>query len=173
MSSFSQPPRVTLLAKHHNREAFDCGEDSLNAYLQRYARQNASRDAGLSYVAVSPDEPTRILGYYTISVGHIERDLLPQTAKFPSYPAPCLLLGRLAVDKSAQGLGIGAFLLTDVFVRAVYISAEAGLFAIEVDALHQKGAAFYIRYGFEPLLDHPFHLFLPLGRLRFVLRNLS
>lgn len=28
------------LGKNHDRDAFDCGEEGLNVYLKRYARQN-------------------------------------------------------------------------------------------------------------------------------------
>ena len=45
-------PTFELLAPYHDRAAFDCGEESLNVFLKRQARQNASRNLGVTHVAV-------------------------------------------------------------------------------------------------------------------------
>jgi len=157
-----EAPDIVLLQKTHERAAFDCGEASLNLYLQRYARQNAEAGFGLTYVAVAPSQPARILGYYTLASSRIEREAVPPELKLPPYPVPTLLLARLAIDKRAQGHGIGARLLEDVLKRARALAREAGICGVEVDALHDKAAAFYVRFGFLPLQDSPHHLFLPL-----------
>ena len=157
-----EAPDIVLLQRSHDRASFDCGEPSLNSYLQRYARQNAESGFGLTYVAVPPSEPTRILGYYTLSASRIERNLLPSSLKLPPYPVPALLLARLAIDKQAQGFGLGARLMEEVLERACALSGEVGVWAIEVEALNDKAAAFYARYGFLSLQDSPHHLFLPL-----------
>ncbi len=39
---------------------------------------------------------------------------------------------------------------------------DAGVYAVEVDALHESAAQFYARYGFVPLRDNPLHLYLPM-----------
>ena len=155
-------PRIELLHKSHDRASFDCGEPSLNSYLRRYARQNAATGVGLTYVAVWPHEPSRILGYFTLSSSRIERDLLPAEIKLPPYPVPSILLARLAVDRTAQGIHLGEKLLFSVFQRASSLAGEVGVWAIEVEALNDKAAAFYARYGFLSLQDSPHHLFLPL-----------
>lgn len=157
-----EAPDIVLLQKAHDRAAFDCGEPSLNLYLQRYARQNAEAGFGLTFVAVAPSEPTQILGYYTLSASRIERADVPPALKLPPYPAPTLLLARLAIDKRAQGYGLGARLLEDVLQRARALAREAGICGVEVDALHDNAAAFYARFGFVPLQDSSHHLFLPL-----------
>ena len=162
----SAQPRIELLQKSHDRAAFDCGEPSLDLYLQRYARQNAAAGVSLTYVAVWPHEPARILGYFTLSSSSIERDLLPEEVKLPPYPVPSILLARLAVDRTAQGIRLGEKLLLAVFQRALFLSGEVGVWAVEVEALHERAAAFYARYGFTALGDSPFHLFVPIESIR-------
>ena len=84
----------------------------------------------------------------------------------PHYPIPAVLLGRLAVDRSVQGKGLGEFLLVDALKRVAAASQTIGVHAVLVDALHEAAAAFYAAYGFVPLVDRPLTLFLPLATVR-------
>lgn len=68
---------IEPLTASHNREAFDCGEESLNDFLKRFARQNNEKGLGRTFVAVKSDEP-RIYGYYTISSGALSFDTIPR-----------------------------------------------------------------------------------------------
>ena len=86
------------------------------------------------------------------------------------HPVPVVLLARLAVDKSTQGVGLGDWLLLDALQRSVDISSGLGIHAVEVDALDDQAAAFYRKYGFMPLLDEPLHLYLPLATAEATLR---
>jgi len=61
--------REEALTRHHDRAGFDCGVPALNEYLRRYARQNHDSGGAKTFVAVAPEAPTIILGYYTISPG--------------------------------------------------------------------------------------------------------
>lgn len=79
---------------------------------------------------------------------------------------PVVLLGRLAVDRSVQGRGLGSWLLVDVLRRAQYLAEHIGIRAIEVDALDDAARTFYLKFGFIPLLDAPCHLFLPMQAIR-------
>ncbi|HEY6401748.1 MAG TPA: GNAT family N-acetyltransferase, partial [Blastocatellia bacterium] len=59
---------VEPLGTQHNRDAFDCEENSLNEFLKKYARQNDEKGLGRTFVAVKPGDPA-IIGYYTIASG--------------------------------------------------------------------------------------------------------
>ena len=68
-----------------------------------------------------------------------------------------MLLGRLAVDKAYQGLGIGTGLLSDAVRRTAQAAEIAGIRAILVHAISADAKRFYERYGFvaselDPLL---------------------
>jgi GNAT superfamily N-acetyltransferase len=104
------------------------------------------------------------LGYYTLAAGavafaHVPREV---AGKSPRHPVPVILLARLAVDRSVQGQGHGAALLADALRRSLELSRTLGVFAVEVLAIDEQAAAFYIRYGFTPLLDNPRHMYLPI-----------
>ena len=101
--NFTIDPLVTL----HDREDFDCGESSLNDYLKLYARQNDSRGLGKTFVATLPDDK-KVVGYYTLSSGAVHFEKVPD--KLPRYPVPVVHLGRLAVDKTTIGHGLGGLL---------------------------------------------------------------
>ncbi len=161
--------RIEPLASGHDRASFGCGEESLDVFLHRFARQNMARGVGVTYVAVEEEAPARILGYYTLSSSAIARQDVPdsaETARLPRYPVPAALIGRLAVETGAQGRGLGLLLMLDALARVVRISGEMGIHAVEVVALHERARAFYERLGFVSLQDDPLHLFLPLSIAR-------
>ncbi len=162
--------RIEPLAPHHDRPAFSCGEESLDVFLHRFARQNAALGVGVTFVGVEDEAPEKILGYYTLSSSSIaRRDVPPElkaSSKLPRCPVPAALVGRLAVDQEAQGRGLGALLMMDALARVVPISGEMGIHAVEVVALHERARTFYEQLGFVALQDDPLHLFLPLAVAR-------
>jgi predicted GNAT family N-acyltransferase len=86
--------------------------------------------------------------------------------KLPKYPVPIVRIGRLAVDNSMQGKGVGASLLKDALQRCVMVSKEVGIFAVVVEAKHEKAKRFYLKYGFSEFNDEPLNLFLPIKTIR-------
>ena len=158
---------VELLQPHHDRKSFDCGKESLNRFLQQQARQNADRNVGVTHVVVAEAGDSKILGYYTLVTRMVESQLIP-AKKLPSGPVGVVLLGRLAVDKDAQGQGLGKRML----LRAMKQTAEAaqgiGIFALVLDALDEQARSWYLSlgWGFEALLDDPNHLFLAVDTIR-------
>ena len=158
---------IELLAASHDRSSFSCGKPSLDTYLQRFARQNDRLGIGRTFVAVAPGD-TRVVGYYTVSNGSVTFETIPEEVrkKLPRYPIPVLHLGRLAVDKSVQGKGLGETLLMDALHRAASLSEDVGLYAVEVHALDHEARRFYERYGFSRLVDDELHLYLPMKLVR-------
>ena len=157
--------REEPIARRHDRKNFDCGEATLNEYLQRFARQNHVSAGAKSFVAVPPDEPTRVLGYYSISPGSLEFARVPSalTKHLGRYDVPVFRLGRLAVTLPLQGKGLGADLLFAAAERALLVASEAGGVALAIDAKNERAATWYGRFGALPLLDDPLTLILPLG----------
>ncbi|WP_420865163.1 hypothetical protein [Photorhabdus aegyptia] len=51
------------VGKFHDRTAFYCGNNLLNQFLYRHARQNYEKGGAKTYLAVS-DYNQKILGYY-------------------------------------------------------------------------------------------------------------
>ncbi len=150
----------------------------LDDYLQRFAGQNERAGVSQHFVAVpaadgpsatgrsSPHVP--VLGYYALSAGAVAFDDVPDELKkrLPHYPVPVAHLGRLAVDVSMQGRGLGEDLLIDALARILRVGTQIGIQAVEVVAINENATQFYLRYGFTPLRDDPRHLYLPLSTVR-------
>lgn len=145
-----QSIRVGPLGVEHDRTAFSSGAPPLDRYLREQAGQDVRRRIAAPFVAVDPEN--RIRGFYTLSATSILlTDLPPElTKRLPRYPRlPATLLGRLATDLTARGVGLGRFLLVDAMHRAW--RSEIASFAIVVDAKDEAAANFYRRESFIPL----------------------
>ena len=101
---------------------------------------------------------------YSISPGAIAFARVPTelTRKLGRYDVPVFRLGRLAVDSSVQGQGLGGELLLAAGGRALAVAAEVGGTALAIDAKDGNAAHWYERFGALPLLDEPLKLVLPL-----------
>jgi GNAT superfamily N-acetyltransferase len=135
--------REEALTRLHDRAGFDCGVPALNEYLQRYARQNHDSGGAKTFVAVAPEAPATILGYYTISPGAIAFANAPATItrKLGRYEVPVFRLGRLAVSRAMQGRGFGGDLLLAAGERALAVAQEVGGVALAIDAKDGKLSA--------------------------------
>jgi GNAT superfamily N-acetyltransferase len=152
------------VARHHDRNGFDCGIPELNLYLANFARQNHEAGGAKTFVAVGSAGASAILAFYSISPGAIEFGRVPAklTKKLGRYDVPVFRLGRLAVDRASQGRGLGGELLAAAGARALAVAMEVGGVALAIDAKDQKAAEWYMRFGALPLLDDPTKLVLPL-----------
>ncbi len=159
--------RIELLTRSHERDNFDCGEESLNDFLRQYARQNDKKDISRTYVLCNEDS-LEIIGYYTICSGCVSFNALPDemASGIPKYPIPTAHIGRLAIDKRHQGQKLGELLLVDALKRLREVASKMGIHAVTVQALHEKAAAFYKAYGFQAFKDEPLHLFIPMKTIR-------
>ncbi|MBX9580946.1 MAG: GNAT family N-acetyltransferase [Gemmataceae bacterium] len=159
--------RIEPLADHHERGEFSCGKPPLDVFLRTQAGQYGRKGVGRTFVAVAPADP-RLIGYYTLAASSVPFADVPADLgkKLPRHPVPALLIGRLAVDVTAQGRGLGSDLLMDAERRALGIAEQAGVVAVHVHAIDDEAIAWYVKYGFRPLLDQGRHLYLPMETIR-------
>ena len=156
---------VEPLGRQHDRTAFRCGAEALDRYLKQQARQDADKRVAAPFVATRPPEQ-RVLGYYTLSASVLTLTDLPEDLgrKLPRYPQlPVTLLGRLAVDESTRGQGLGEHLLLDALHRSLAHAHQIAAMAVVVDAKDEGAAAFYRHYGFLTLQAQPRRLFVPMA----------
>ena len=147
------------LAAQHDSSAFDCGSPALNVFLARYALASQGSGAARTYVAL---RGMRIAGYYSLAAASVEPErAAPRVAKgLARHPVPLTLLARLAVDRAEQGAGLGEALLKDAIKRHLQAQSIIGSRALLAHAKDERAAAFYARYGFQPSLSDPLHLYL-------------
>ena len=144
---------------------FECGEAVLDDWLKR--RALSLQSSGASRTIVVTDEGGHVRGYYAMAAGAVSHQLATSGVRrnMPD-PVPVMVLARLAVDRRAQGLHLGAALLQDAVSRAVAVSRNAGVRALLVHALHEKARQFYEHYGFQPSSTHPMTLMLRLSSVK-------
>ncbi len=151
--------------KKHNRAAFSCEQESLNAYLKERASQEIKKRVAAVYVLTTDGKA--IAGYYTLSQYAIDAGNLPpnlvDNLRLPRYDRlPATLLGRLARSEEFKGAGIGELLLMDALRRALAHSRNIASVAVVVDAIDEKARAFYRRYGFIDVPGNLNRLFIPM-----------
>lgn len=160
----SQNLVIAPLNPTHDRTGFECGVDALDRYLKRQAKQDSKRRIARVFVATKPDNPSSVIGYYTLSTLSIELNQLPEklVGKLPRHQVPAALIGRLAVSKAAQGQGIGKMLLADAIKRTLAVGDQIAIYAMVVDVIDDSVKGFYEQFGFTQLSDDSPRLFLPL-----------
>lgn len=154
--------RIEPLQKQHDRKGFSCGQPSLDDYLHRQVSQDKRRYATAAYVIVA-DESPKICGYYTLAALSLDPGQLPENIikKLPRYPAiPVTLLGRLAVDQTYQGQGLGELLLLNALELSLSQADTIGSVGVVVDAIDDNTKRFYEHFGFIPLMDYKERLFI-------------
>lgn len=99
---------------------------------------------------------TRVVGYYALAVGAVAHVGTPGSVKRNVPDAvPVMVLGRLAVDKSFKGRGIGSGLLRDAVLRTVQAAEIAGIRAIVVHAISDAAKRFYQGVQVHCFADRP------------------
>lgn len=148
---------ITKPAKEHDKSGFDCENEALNRFIRQQASQLLKRHETVIYGAI---DNNRLAGFYTLSACQImqsdDAELLKRQS--PHSPIGCVLLGRLAVDKAYKGRGLGADLLLHAMQTAKKLSQMMGLAYVIVDAKDDTAKAFYERFGFVELSQHPLRL---------------
>jgi len=160
------------LDSEHQVNGFDSGVGSLDVWLVKHARAAAGAGSARTYVVVDTEQG-RVVGYHALSLASIEHDAATGRARkgMPKHPIPAMLLARLAVDKTAQGKGVGAFLLKDAMSRALSVAEQAGMRLLLVHAVNEEACAFYEHFGFEPSPTDAMNLQLLIKDIRLALEG--
>ncbi len=161
---------LVLLAEHHELAGLDCGNDQLNTWLIDHALASQRADLARTYLALEGDA---VVGYVSLTTGSIRREDAPKryARGMPRHPIPMILIARLAVDRSHQRRRLGSRLLAEALRRAVAASDAAAARLVVVDAIDEDAAAFYRRWGFIEVPEHPHRLFRKMADVRRSLRG--
>lgn len=158
--------------RRHDRSAFDSGEPVVDEWIRRYAGQNRRRDTAATWVIA--DAGYRVVAYASMSMTAIDRSAAPDVmAKGAPDPIPALLIGRLAVDRTHAGLGVGTALLAHLLATAAELNLSAACRAVVVTALNPAARAWWERFGFQPLDEEDgFDLYLLTQDIEATLRSI-
>jgi GNAT superfamily N-acetyltransferase len=127
--------KIERLSRGHGRSGFDCGNDVLNQYLGKIARQHLNKGISRTFVLVDEDMPTEIFGFFTLASCEIFVEKLPRkyAKKYPPK-APAAKLSRLAVAKDRQRQGLGTHMMINAIERVIRVSQHPGIVGFFVDA---------------------------------------
>ena len=153
-----------LLHAQHQTEQFSCGVASLDAWLKRRALKNQIQGASRTYVACQGD---RVVAYYAIASGAVTcNDATGRLRRNMPDPIPVVVLGRLGVDSSLHGQGVGRSLVRDAALRILQAADVIGIRGMTVQALSDDARVFYEHMGFEPSPLDPNLLMMTLADLK-------
>ena len=157
------------LAEHHEIVEFDSGVPELDDWLRRRARANQAGGASRTFVVC---EGNRVIGYYALASGAVRTPEAPGRFKrnMPD-PIPVAVLGRLAIDRTYQGRGIGRALVRDAGLRLLNAAEILGIRGLLVHAISDDARSFYEAVGFLPSPSDPMMLMIGLRDLSNVLNT--
>jgi GNAT superfamily N-acetyltransferase len=171
MSGSPKPEfEIEKLRREHDLTQFDCGNATLNAWLQKYAWTNQQADSAKTYVARAGN---LVVGYYALTTGSVHKHESPERiAKgLANHPIGIVLLARLAVDTTHQGKGLGKALLFDALTRIEEAADIVAVRAVMVHTIDEAARRFYEHFEFEPSPGDPFQFLLLLKDLRRALQS--
>lgn len=156
----------------HILEDFDCGKPPLDVWLKQRALSNHQK--GFTSVIVA-QEKQHVIGYYGLAPTAVVSNLLPRSIRTgqPPDPLPCVLLGRLAVDATAKGQGLGTALLLHALRRSVKAAELIGGRAILVTAIDEDAAAYWKSRGFHPTQEDALMFFMGMSEVDMTLKKLG
>ncbi len=159
------------LNSEHDISQFHCGEPTLDDWLRRRALQNEESGASRTYVA---SVGKRVVGYYALAAGAVAHAEAPgRVRRNMPDPIPVMVIGRLAVDQTAQGKALGPALLRDAVLRSVQAAEIAGIRAILVHAISERAKRFYEKWGFTVSPVEAMTLMITLAEARKALQDKS
>ncbi len=156
------------LTAEHSLDGFNSGVSSLDDWLKRRAQQNQTSGASRTFVVC---ESRVVVAYYALAASSVAPDAAPgRFRRNMPDPIPVVVLARLAIAQSRQGLGLGRALFQDAAHRVIHAADTIGIRGLLVHAISEEAKAFYLRLGLDPSPLEPMTLMTTVAGLRATLR---
>lgn len=99
------------LTDQHDCAGFACGSAMLDTWLNQRALRNQTSGASRTFVVC---DSGRVVAYYALASSAVAAELATgRLRRNMPDPIPVVVLARLAVDRSYQGLGLSRSLMQD------------------------------------------------------------
>ena len=167
-SAVSAPEHLTAT---HDVSAFDGGVLELDTWLKRRALPNEASGASRTYVVSAAG---RVVGYYALATGAVAQQLATgRVRRNMPEPIPVMVIGRLAVDREHQGMGLGSALLKDALLRTLNAASIVGIRAVLLHAISDGAKRFYEKAGFAASPVDPMTMMITIAEVEKALRGES
>ena len=159
-----QDVSVLVLTENHSIKPFDCEDDDLNEFLFEEAIPYRKEKLATTFVVENNE---RTLGYYSLLNDSLQlrEDMFTSKSQFRKflrelvpYPKrhlktiPALKIGRLAIDKTFKGKGLGSVIMANIISKCIKMNEEQACRLITVDA-YKQAVPFYQKMGFKFLIE--------------------
>ena len=164
MKNNSEEISILLLTEDYPIKPFDCEDEDLNDFLFNEAVSYQKELLATTFV-MENDKQT--LGYYSLLNDSLQlkeemftsksqfRKFLRELMPYPKRhlkTIPALKIGRLAIDKTFKGKGLGSVIMANIISRCIKMNEEQACRLITVDA-YKQAVPFYQKRGFKFLIE--------------------
>ena len=164
MENNSEEISILLLTEDYPIKPFDCEDEDLNDFLFNEAVSYQKELLATTFV-MENDKQT--LGYYSLLNDSLQlkeemftsksqfRKFLRELMPYPKRhlkTIPALKIGRLAIDKTFKGKGLGSVIMANIISKCIKMNEEQACRLITVDA-YKQAVPFYQKMGFKFLIE--------------------
>ena len=164
MKNNSDEISILLLTEDYPIKPFDCEDEDLNDFLFNEAVPYGKELLATTFV-MENDKQT--LGYYSLLNDSLQlkeemftsksqfRKFLKELMPYPKRhlkTIPALKIGRLAIDKTFKGKGLGSVIMANIISKCIKMNEEQACRLITVDA-YKQAVPFYQKMGFKFLIE--------------------
>ena len=137
---------VSLLTEKHKIKPFDCGDEQLNEFLLQQALPYKKELLATTFIIENNE---RILGYYSLLNDSFRveetffvsknqyrkflRELIPYPKRY-LRAIPAIKIGRLAIDKTYKGKGLGSLIIHNIINDCLELNERQACRLITIDA---------------------------------------
>lgn len=141
---------IEKLNSKHNLNMFSCGLSDMDDFLKNDALNQQIDNLNVTYLAMYKNE---IVGFFSLLADKIELNDIENEFDLPYSTCPAIKIGRFAVNKKYNSLGLGTVLLDNLCYQIKRISEIHGVRFITVDA-YCNVRGFYYKNEFNHLKIH-------------------
>lgn len=142
--------RIHPLSDSGQLEGFDSGEPEVDRYISKCCDWHV-RYRKRTFCAFLADDQVAV-GYYCLGISATDSKYLDEeiTRSHDAFGyVPFIYLTYIAVRSGYQNNGIGTILLMNALERAANTIRDIGIFGVALNALNDRSAGLYDRYGFR------------------------
>lgn len=150
-----QQVRICPLADRRALADFHSGESEIDRNIDKCCDWQDKHRVRM-FSAMQGEWP-EAYGFYALGISAADAKYLsgPSTDERPYIPF--IYLNYLAVQAGFQGQKLGTLLLIDALKRCAEVARNVGLYGVALNALSDRAAGLYDRYGFRVYGKQRFH----------------